>query len=69
MVLGHPVFKRHAVQPLGNKTLRIAFAGAGAIEARKLIKYVGKRLRSIVPNHYRFRPHYQDAPEILFSSS
>lgn len=69
MVLGHPVFKRYVVQPLGNMTLRIAFAGGGAIEARKLIKYVGERVRSIVHKHYRFRPHYQDAPEILFSSS
>ncbi len=29
-------------------------------EAQKLIKYVGERVRFMVHEHYRFRPHYQD---------
>ena len=34
-------------------------------EALKLIKYVGERVRFMVHEHYRFRPHYRDVKRWL----
>lgn len=34
-------------------------------EAEKLIKYVGERVRFMVHEHYRFRPHYRDVKRWL----
>ncbi len=34
-------------------------------EAERLIKYVGNRVRFMVHEHFRFRPHYQDVKQWL----